>query len=254
MLAIPVLDVLNGVIVRGVGGRRNEYRPVVSVLTPSARPLDVARAFRDRLSLTTLYLADLDGILRQRPNADVYRQLVDDGFELWIDAGVRCLGDTTRLLDAGAAKVIVGLETIPEAQFLATLVAEFGASRITFSLDLQAGVPKLSHSHWPDTSPLGIAQNVIQLGVTQLIVLDLASVGEQRGPSTIALCESIRQFAPRVELITGGGVRNANDLPPLQAAGINGVLLATALHTGVIGSAELSALANEAQPSESSAS
>ena len=254
MLAIPVLDVLNGVIVRGVGGRRNEYRPVESVLTPSARPLDVARAFRDRLSLTTLYLADLDGILRQRPNADVYRQLVDDGFELWIDAGVRCLGDTTRLLDAGAAKVIVGLETIPEAQFLATLVAEFGPSRITFSLDLQAGVPKLSHSHWPDTSPLGIAQNVIQLGVTQLIVLDLASVGEQRGPSTIALCESIRQFAPRVELITGGGVRNANDLPPLQAAGVNGVLLATALHTGVIGSAELSALANEAHPSESSAS
>ena len=71
MLAIPVLDVLNGVIVRGVGGRRNEYRPVESVLTPSARPLDVARAFRDRLSLTTLYLADLDGILRQRPNEDV---------------------------------------------------------------------------------------------------------------------------------------------------------------------------------------
>ena len=52
MLAIPVLDVLNGVIVRGVGGRRNEYRPVESVLTQSARPLDVAQAFRDRLSLT----------------------------------------------------------------------------------------------------------------------------------------------------------------------------------------------------------
>ena len=241
MLAIPVLDVLNGVIVRGVGGRRNEYRPVESVLTPSARPLDVARAFRDRLSLTTLYLADLDGIQRQRPNADVYRQLVDDGFELWIDAGVRCLGDTTRLLDAGAAKVIVGLETIPEAQFLATLVAEFGASRITFSLDLQAGVPKLSHSHWPDASPLGIAQNVIQLGVTQLIVLDLASVGEERGPSTLALCEALRRFAPEVHLVTGGGVRNTDDLRSLQTAGIDGVLLATALHNGVIGPTELAA-------------
>ena len=239
MFVIPVLDLLDGVVVRGVGGRRDEYRPVESVLTLSARPLDVARAFRDRLSLKTLYVADLDGILRQRPNADVYPQLVDDGFELWIDAGVRSLSDANHLLSAGAAKVVVGLETIPDARLLATLVAEFGTPRIVFSLDLQAGRPMLGHSDWPDTSPLGIAQIVVSLGLTQLIVLDLASVGEQRGPSTISLCESIRRIAPEARLITGGGVRNADDLPPLQAAGIDGVLLATALHNGAISSAEL---------------
>lgn len=239
MLVLPVLDLLNGLVVRGVGGRRDEYRPVESVLTSSAQPLDVARAFRDRLSLTTLYVADLDGILRQRPNADVYQQLIDDGFELWIDAGVRSVSDANRLLSAGAAKVVVGLETVPDARLLATLVAEFGAPRIVFSLDLQAGRPMLGHSDWPETSPLGIAQNVLNLGLTQLIVLDLASVGEQRGPSTIALCESVRRFAPDVRLITGGGVRNADDLRPLQAAGIDSVLLATALHNGAISSADL---------------
>ena len=242
MLVIPVLDLLNGVVVRGVGGRRDEYRPVESVLTLSARPLDVARAFRERLNLTTLYVADLDGILRQQPNDDVYRQLADDGLELWIDAGVRSLGDVNRLLSVGAAKVVVGLETIPDARLLAILVAEFGAPRIIFSLDLQAGRPMLGHSDWPDKSPLGIAQNVVSLGLTQLIVLDLASVGEQRGPSTIALCESIRRIAPEARLITGGGVRNANDLRPLQAAGIDGVLLATALHNGAISFAELPAV------------
>lgn len=239
MLVIPVLDLLNGVVVRGVGGRRDEYRPVESVLTSSAQPLDVARAFRERLNLTTLYVADLDGILRQQPNDGMHRQLVDDGFELWIDAGVRSLNDANRLLNAGAAKVIVGLETVPDARLLAALVAEFGASRIVFSLDLQAGRPMLGHSDWPDSSPLGIAQTVVSLGLTQLIVLDLASVGEQRGPSTIALCDAIRRFAPEASLITGGGARNAYDLKLLQAAGIDGVLLATALHNGAIGFAEL---------------
>ncbi len=242
MLVIPVLDLLNGVVVRGVGGRRDEYRPVESVLTRSARPLDVAQAFRDRLSLTTLYVADLDGILRQQPNADVYRELVDDGFELWIDAGVRSLSDANRLLSMGAAKVVVGLETIPDARLLSALVTEFDAARIVFSLDLQAGRPMLGHSDWPDTSPLGIAQNVMSLGLMQLIVLDLASVGEQRGPSTIPLCESIRRIAPEARLITGGGVRNADDLRPLQAAGIDGVLLATALHNGAISFTELPAV------------
>ncbi len=249
MLVIPVLDLLNGVVVRGVGGRRDEYQPVESVLTPSAQPRDVARAFRDQLNLTTLYVADLDGILKQRPNEVVCQQLVVDGFELWIDAGVRSLSDAVRLVNAGAAKVIVGLESVPDARLLSTLATELGASNIVFSLDLQAGRPMLGHSDWPDLSPLGIAQNVIDLGLTQLIVLDLASVGEQRGPSTIALCESIRKFAPQVRLITGGGVRDGNDLSPLQAAGIDGVLLATALHNGKIGLSELQKLARESHSS-----
>lgn len=232
---LPVLDLLNGLVVRGVGGRRDEYRPVESVLTTSAQPLDVARAFRERLGLTTLYVADLDGILHQQPNENIFRQLTTDGFELWIDGGLRSLDDARRLLNAGAAKVIVGLETLSEARLLTTLIGEFGAERIVFSLDLQAGQPMFGEACWTDATPLGIARAVIDGGVTQLIVLDLASVGEQRGPSTLDLCESIRQIAPAIRLITGGGVRNAADLAPLQAARIDGVLLATALHNGEIG-------------------
>ena len=262
---LPVLDLLNGIVVRGVGGRRDEYRPVESVLTKSAQPLDVARAFRERLGLSTLYVADLDGILHQRPNVEVFRELTADGFELWIDAGLRSLADVSRLLQAGATKVIVGLETLSDARLLTTLIGEFGAERIVFSLDLKSGQPMLpatlnptfkpeapakpssstkaslalqadmTSDSWPDQSPLGIARTALGFGVTQMIVLDLASVGEQRGPSTLDLCRSIRQFAPTIRLITGGGVRNAADLEPLRAAGIDGVLLATALHNGAIG-------------------
>lgn len=252
MLIIPVLDILNGVVVRGVGGRREEYRPVVSVLAQSARPMDVAQAFREQFGLTTLYVADLDGILRQQPNADVFRQLTSEGFELWVDAGVRSLSDSKRLFSAGAAKVVIGLESIPDRRLLSELVAEFGASRVIFSLDLLAGRPMTGRSDWPDPSPLGIALNVIRLGVTQLIVLDLASVGEQRGPSTIALCESIQRIAPEVSLITGGGIRSADDLPPLQDAKLDGVLIATALHNGRIKHAELSALSRGGRQSSTS--
>ena len=41
---IPVLDLMNGKVVRAVGGRRDEYRPVVSTLTPSTEPVEVAMA------------------------------------------------------------------------------------------------------------------------------------------------------------------------------------------------------------------
>ncbi len=234
MKILPVLDLLNGVVVRGVGGRRDEYRPVQSVLTNSSQPLDVASAFRDQLGLTILYVADLDGILNQRPNVEVFQCLAADGFELLIDGGLRSLADARRLLDAGATKLIVGLETLADRSLLAALIGEFGAERIVFSLDLKAGQPLLGDARWPDPTPLGIAASVIELGVTQMIVLDLASVGEQRGPSTLELCRSIRALAPNIRLITGGGVRNVADLEPLRAARIDGVLLATALHNGAI--------------------
>ena len=42
MQIIPVLDLLGGQVVRGVGGRREAYRPVRSVLTTSSEPRQVA--------------------------------------------------------------------------------------------------------------------------------------------------------------------------------------------------------------------
>ena len=42
MKILPVIDLMGGQVVRGVAGRRDQYRPVVSRLTPSSAPLDVA--------------------------------------------------------------------------------------------------------------------------------------------------------------------------------------------------------------------
>src|SRR5712691_477545 len=130
MKIIPVLDLLGGIVVRGVGGRRQEYRPVESVLTQSVRPLEVAQAFRDRLGLTALYVADLDGILRQQPNLTTLRELSAAGFDVWIDAGLRDSADAAMLLSAGAAKVIAGLESMSWPSVLESLVAEWGVSRV----------------------------------------------------------------------------------------------------------------------------
>jgi len=135
--------------------------------------------------------------------------------------------------------VIVGLETLTDLRLLKLLIDKFSAERIVFSLDLQAGQPMLGGVRWSDATPLGIARAVIDIGILQMIVLDLSSVGELRGPSTLELCIAIRRLAPCCRLITGGGVRNAADLEPLQAVQIDGVLLATALHNGAIGPRDL---------------
>lgn len=232
MRVVPVLDLLKGVVVRGVAGRRSEYRPVVSRLTSRTDPLGVARALRVEYGLDTFYVADLDAILRARPDWNAYRELVDDGFTLWIDAGLREVETAEKLLAQGAAAVIAGLETWPGAPALSQLCAATGSERLIFSLDLQEGMSLGHRQWWPDDNPERIAARVAAAGVRRLIVLDLAGVGVNNGVGTLDLCRRLRAVHPGCELTTGGGVRHADDLGALRDAGIDNVLIASALHDG----------------------
>src|SRR5262245_27270768 len=111
MTILPVLDLLRGRIVRGVGGRRDEYQPVLSTLVNTADPLAVANAFRTYFGFSELYLADLDAICKQKPSNDIYEKLHAAGFRLWIDAGIQSANDATfaALVDSEIHNIIVGL-------------------------------------------------------------------------------------------------------------------------------------------------
>src|SRR5215207_9922295 len=136
---IPVVDVLNGAVVRGVGGRREEYRPVASRLTSSTDPIEVARALVDTFRPRELYLADLDAIRGMPPAVAVYRAIGGLGVRLWVDAGVWNADGARRVAGAGC-DVVAGLETVPAPDALAEIVAAVGSERVVFSLDLRDGV------------------------------------------------------------------------------------------------------------------
>jgi len=230
MHILPVLDLLNGIVVRGVAGKREEYRPIVSRLVDSPDALSVARAFRDQLGLARLYVADLDAILHQRPNHAAYRALAIDGFDLLVDAGLRNVESAKPVLAAGATHVIAGLETWPGPDELAAQCRAVGADRVIFSLDLRHGLPLGDVSSWQTADPLAIAARAVEAGVEELIVLDLAQVGIGGGVTTIGICRHLRDCYPNLRIVTGGGVRDAADLDVLAGAGVNSVLVASALH------------------------
>lgn len=235
MRILPVLDLLNGTVVHGIAGHRDTYRPIRSDLCDSPDPLAVARAFRDRLGLSELYVADLDAIEHGRPNTALWRDLVHDGFSLLIDAGSRDLARAETVLEAGASAAIAGLETLPGPALLEQWAARFGSERVVFSLDLREGTPLGNLALWPAPDPLAIATEATACGVDQFLVLDLSSVGTGTGPPTLELCRQIARQLPLRRLITGGGIRDRSDLDQLAEAGVTDALVATALHAGRLG-------------------
>jgi phosphoribosylformimino-5-aminoimidazole carboxamide ribotide isomerase len=232
MRILPVLDLMHGQIVRGIAGRRDEYRPIVSTLTKSARPVDVARALHARFGFTEFYLADLDAIGGAPPAQAIFALLHKEGFCLWVDAGLRTASDARAVATTDVAKVIAGLETISEPDTLRGMVRAIGSDRMVFSLDMKDGQPLCDPARWRTTDALEIADRAVGEGISQLVLLDLARVGVGSGVGTEEICHQLRCRYPALQITAGGGVRGADDVRNLCKHGVDTVLVASALHDG----------------------
>ncbi len=250
MRIIPVIDLLGGVVVRGVAGNRESYRPIESRLACDVSPEDVARAIHERFRLDTFYVADLDAIAGAEPAWDIYWGLAPSAASLWIDAGLADSARAHRLAGfvatfGGESRVICGLESLPDAGSLAEFIAIVGAERLVFSLDLKQGRPLSTISAWREAGAEEIAAEALEAGVRRMIVLDLAQVGVYGGAGALRLCETIRGLDPGLELITGGGVRSLADIQTLANVGCDAVLVASALHDGRITPGDLARFARK---------
>jgi len=237
MRVIPVLDIRDGVAVHAVAGNRQHYRPVAIPGLGDARPLELARWYRDQFGLDELYLADLNAIAGDPPAVDIYSDLRAAGFRLLVDPGIRSVPDVRRLIQQRSLPgrgdgIVVGLESVTAIDELPRLAREVGESRAIFSMDLADGRLLTRVPEFQELSPEGLFSTVIAAGFRRLIVLDLRRVGVGRGTGTTDLCARFHALNPEIEILAGGGVRNAEDLRALGRSGCSAALVASALHDG----------------------
>jgi len=253
---IGVVDLVGGRAVRARAGERDRYQTVTAVADwpiEGGHPLAVARAYVDRCGVAELYAADLDAIVRGQAQDATIRSLASVGAPLWLDAAVTSIAGAERALGLGASRVVVGLETLPSYDTLRDISAAIGGERVAFSLDLRERQPivrpTLEHPPRRSASNVGqpstvceaacaIVEHVAGIGVPTMIVIDLSRIGTRRGVD-YDLLSRVRDAAPAVELLAGGGVQGADDLRRLAAIGCDGALVASALHDGGLTAADL---------------
>ncbi len=228
MHIIPVIDLLDGRVVRAVRGERSAYRPIESLLCPGAAPLPVADRLCEHCATDTLYLADLDALQGRPAQSETLRALLDadPARRLWLDAGFADATAAARLLATlgpAAARVtpVYGSESLRAREALAECFAP--PARAWLSLDSRGGAP---------LDPAGI-RACPALWPQRLIVMTLERVGSGAGPDLEALA-AVRRAAPQAEIVGAGGIRDEADLAACAAAGAQAWLLASALHDGRI--------------------
>jgi phosphoribosylformimino-5-aminoimidazole carboxamide ribotide isomerase len=227
---IPVIDLLQGQVVRARAGDRASYRPLISPHSPTSDPVDVVRGLLSIHPFPTLYVADLDAIQNQGNNFQTLRRIREafPALQMWVDNGAADAGAIETIVDADLGSPILG----SESQRSSELIAQHRDSgRVILSLDFRGdafqGPSEIlaEPALWPQ----------------RVIVMTLAQVGSGAGPD-LARLASIQSIAGGREIYAAGGIRDAADLSTLKEAGVAGALIATALHERRIGAADLQAM------------
>ncbi len=245
MRVIPVLDLKAGLVVHGVAGERSRYQPIQSILVDSPEPLNVLQALHRKLGCDEYYVADLDAIQGQGNHYSIISRLcAEAGIKLLVDAGSTTVQQVQELLALGVVRVILGTETLPDWATARQILDVVSPERLVLSLDMHAGSVLSRAQELIVLTPLEVLHKAATAGFRSIIVLDLARVGVQQGLD-IDLLARAHQTCPDLDLIAGGGVRHLADLTALQDAGMNCVLIATALHRGDITAQDIERMKDE---------
>lgn len=135
-------------------------------------------AFASKLSdeFEKLYLVDLDGISRNKPQLDVAREVCEE-IPTFYEGGVRFANNVIDMLITGADKAVIGTATL--AGFNELRDAFKLSENITFKADIRDGIvsfdPQIAGRAFLDLS-----RDVREIGITEMFVpLSLADQASQ---------------------------------------------------------------------------
>jgi len=231
-IVYPALDIRDGRVVRLAQGdyaRETHY---------GDDPLPRAQAFADA-GASWMHLVDLDAARAGGYTlAPLLSQIgAQTGLQVQTGGGVRSRADVQRILDAGAARVVIGSLAVRDRESVLEWLAEFGAERITVALDTRQdaqGVWRLPVLGWTETSSLTLEQlagEYAAAGLKHLLCTDIARDGMLSGPN-LELYAYLRRIAPGVQVQASGGIRDAADVRAAREAGCAGAVLGKSLLEG----------------------
>lgn len=224
MLKIPVLDLKGGIAVSGKSGQRETYTPLNTCYANSANPVEIATNLKLN-GADEIYIADLDLIEANGHNLNEIK-MVNTILPVIFDGGVKDFDSYTFFLEY-AYKIIVATETLESVDELKKIFDKYPKERIVISIDIKDN--KLFTKNL-DISLMELKEILKELDPNEIILLDISSVGTNRGVN-FNLLNEFKEFKDK--LIIGGGI-NKDAILELEEEGIKKVLVGTSLHSGEI--------------------
>ena len=225
--AIPAIDITKGTCVRLKQGLMNDSTVY------SENPVQVARRWVNEKA-TRIHLVDLDGAFSgNQENTTVIQRILQEFGEktsFQVGGGIRDIETVERLINIGAAYVVIGTAAVKDPGFLERVCSEF-SNKIIVALDAREG--KIATHGWSETTQLDVvdfAKSLQRLNIQNILYTDIGRDGMQVGinvRSTLRLAEAVN-----IPIIASGGLSSAKEIAKLSSfydEGISGVILGKAI-------------------------
>lgn len=226
MIAYAAIDVRGGRVVQLVGGRPEEER--VSLPDPAA----VARRWVDA-GFAALHVVDLDAALGDGRNREAVTAILEAvDVPVQVGGGVRDDAAVAELLEAGAARVVVGTRAVEEPGW-AEAISGRHPGRVVVAADVRGRA--VVTRGWTAEAALEAADLLPRLDALPLaavLVTDVGREGRMEGVDAGRFAGLVA--ATRHPLIASGGITTPADLHALMEAGVQGAVLGMALYTGAL--------------------
>ncbi|WP_114907583.1 1-(5-phosphoribosyl)-5-[(5-phosphoribosylamino)methylideneamino]imidazole-4-carboxamide isomerase [Ornithinimicrobium murale] len=228
----PAIDVREGRVVRL---HKGDYDKETRYPT---EPLDVARDYAAG-GASWLHLVDLDAARAGGYTLTaLLREVVSEtALSVQTGGGVRSKQDVAALLEAGAARVVIGSLAVTQPETVTSWIEEFGADRITVALDARTGEDGswvLPTAGWTSDSATDLAvllSHYARSGLAHALCTDIGRDGTLAGPN-LNLYTFLTRAVPDVAVQASGGARHAADVRGVRKLGCAGIILGKALLEG----------------------
>jgi phosphoribosylformimino-5-aminoimidazole carboxamide ribotide isomerase len=181
-----------------------------------------------------VHVVDLDGARSGRIRPDLVGRLAAAAAPTRVQAsgGIRSRADAQALLDAGAARVVVGTAALESPGTLSELAVAF-EERLVVAVDAREGrVAVAGWSRMTELAPDEFAERCAEAGVRRLLCTAIDRDGTMDGPD-LALLVKVRDRSG-LPVLAAGGVRSDEDVDALAALGLEGAVVGRALLEGTI--------------------
>jgi phosphoribosylformimino-5-aminoimidazole carboxamide ribotide isomerase len=226
MRVIPAVDIKDGKAVRLVQGRAD--RETVY----DQDPVHAARRWAEG-GARRVHVVDLDGAFQGLPRNTALILEIIHAFpktEIEVGGGLRTEEAVRTLVEAGAARCVIGTRAAEDHAFLAKVAQAF-PGKVSVGVDAKNG--KVVTKGWVEVRDLtatDMVKDLAGLPLGEVIYTDIERDGMLEGPSFLRLQE-IRAVSP-FPVIASGGVTTVEQLRRLREMGCYGAIVGKALFDG----------------------
>jgi phosphoribosylformimino-5-aminoimidazole carboxamide ribotide isomerase len=228
MLIIPAVDIKNGKCVRLFQGRMDEETVF------SDDPAAMAKRWENE-GAEFIHVVDLDGAIEKSPqNLESIKKIIENvKADIQVGGGIRNERTIKMFFEIGVKRVVVGTEAIQNPEFVKSACKAF-PGQIVVGIDARNG--SVAIEGWTKTTQVNavdLAKQFEDCGVAAINFTDIYRDGTKTGPNI----DETRHLAEAVStpVVASGGVSSIKDIQnllPLEAVGVVGIITGKALYSG----------------------